>query len=151
MTRQMPRHLGKTNLFDGREDGDVLDLTIGAPGPSTLERVPELFTLAHSRLQSSSQERSQIYQYGPSWGYEPFLYHLAQYLTESYGSSVNPESLFLTAGATNGLWLVSSVFLPVGKGVVFVEDPTYFLALNIIQNTLGHKVVRVPMAVSTLI
>lgn len=49
-----------------------------------------------------------------------------------------PDSndLVVTAGATQGLSLLSSLFFTAGD-LVFVEDPTYFIALRILQEDLG--------------
>ena len=45
----------------------------------------------------------------------------------------------LTCGATHGLHLVASTLVQHG-GVVFVEDPTYFLALDVLQSDLGLQI-----------
>ena len=55
------------------------------------------------------------------------------------------EELVTTCGATSGLQLVSTVLLE-KNGIVFVEDPTYFISSSILAKDLGLKVVPVPMA-----
>ncbi|ASC72889.1 aminotransferase [Halomicronema hongdechloris C2206] len=55
---------------------------------------------------------------------------------------VRPERLFLTAGASHGLDLISGCFAQPGD-TVFVEAPTYFLALKILQGR-NLRIVSVP-------
>ena len=55
------------------------------------------------------------------------------------------EELVTTCGATSGLQLLATVLLD-KNGVVFVEDPTYFISSSILAKDLGLKVVPVPMA-----
>ena len=45
----------------------------------------------------------------------------------------------MTAGATHGLHLSGTVMFRNGD-TVFVEDPTYFIAINILKGELGMKV-----------
>jgi len=47
---------------------------------------------------------------------------------------VLPDDLVLTCGATSGLHLAASTLLnPGGETVIFVECPTYFIAMDILQ------------------
>ena len=55
------------------------------------------------------------------------------------------EELVTTCGATSGLQLLATVLLD-KNGIVFVEDPTYFISSSILAKDLGLKVVPVPMA-----
>ena len=57
------------------------------------------------------------------------------------------DSLILTTGASIGLFLAATTFLPAndGQGVVFLECPSYFIASSVFENDLGLKVVTVPM------
>lgn len=50
------------------------------------------------------------------------------------------DDITVTAGATHGLHLVGSVLLS-PKATVFVEDPTYFIAINILKDDLGLNIV----------
>ena len=45
----------------------------------------------------------------------------------------------VTAGATHGLHLVGSVLLP-PRATVYVEDPTYFIAINLLRDDLGLNI-----------
>ena len=46
----------------------------------------------------------------------------------------------LTAGATHGLHLVATTILG-PNAVVFIEDPTYFLAITMLRDDFGMKIV----------
>ena len=37
-------------------------------------------------------------------------------------------------------------FLPAGRGTVFMEAPSYFIASQMLAKDLGNKIVNVPMA-----
>ena len=49
------------------------------------------------------------------------------------------ENLVVTSGATHGLHLVASVLIG-ANAPVFVEDPTYFIAIDIVKKDLGRPV-----------
>ena len=49
------------------------------------------------------------------------------------------DSITVTSGATHGLHLVGSVILP-PRATVFVDDPTYFIAINILRDDLGLNI-----------
>ena len=136
------------SLFSAAVEGssDVTHLTVGAPGPSLLSRLPSLFTEASASLLSEAASEV-MFQYGPVAGTEHFRQELAKFLTRRYGDSVgvNKNELILTTGATNGLHLVTSSLVRSG-GVVFVENPSYFIALNILSGDMGLSVVPVNMA-----
>jgi len=52
------------------------------------------------------------------------------------------DELFITAGATHGINVLSSVFFEAGD-TIFVEDPSYFVALQMFKmakfNIVGGK------------
>lgn len=138
-------------LFDQKLKNDDVSLVIGAPGTFTLKRVVEIFEKSsihraqHAALDSASGNGA-IFEYGPRAGYKPFLEVLTEFLTEEYQSPVERMDLLLTPGATVGLWLAATALLPPGKGIVFMECPSYFIALSIVEKDLGHKPVAVSMA-----
>jgi DNA-binding transcriptional MocR family regulator len=55
---------------------------------------------------------------------------LARFLSESYAVEVSPENLFVSGGVSQALDLICSLFTRPGD-LIFVEEPTYFLALRI--------------------
>jgi histidinol-phosphate/aromatic aminotransferase/cobyric acid decarboxylase-like protein len=58
--------------------------------------------------------------------------------TDTHLGVVETENLVVTAGSTSGLHLVSTILMEPGA-VVFVEDPTYFIALEIFAKDLCFR------------
>ncbi len=146
--------MSPSDVDEGLADGyfpdvdttDVVDLRTGAPDKGQLREVKDIFCRAaqeHSRLPRADR----LFQYGPMRGPPRFTRELATFLNAGYASAlspVRPAGLLATAGATSGLWLVTSVLLS-RRAVVFVESPTYFIATHILRSDLGHRLVPVPM------
>ena len=81
--------------------------------------------------------------YGERQGDARFLEILAAFLEPHYGSPVDRESLFLTGGNSQALDLACSVFARAGD-TVFVEEPSYFLAFQIIRDR-GCRIRGIPV------
>ena len=123
--------------------GDTkINLSIGAPGPDLLSKLSPMFSEGCSNVLSRGSD--SLFQYGPETGTKLYRRELSQFLTSRYGSPVHPDQLILTTGATNGLHLAVSSLVKRG-GLVFVENPTYFIALDILKKDLGLEVVPVDM------
>ena len=123
--------------------GDTkLNLSVGAPGPSLLSKLSPMFSEGCSDVLSRSSD--SLFQYGPETGTKQYRQELSRFLSSRYGAPVQPDQLVLTTGATNGLHLAVSSLVQQG-GVVFVENPTYFIALDILKKDLGLEVVPVNM------
>jgi 2-aminoadipate transaminase len=105
---------------------DVIDLGLGDPSLSLLplELIREA---AQLRL---SQNDNSFLQYGVEQGDGHFRLTLADFLTRGYGFDVKPESLFVTNGISKALDLICTLYAKAGD-TIFVEEPTYFLALRI--------------------
>jgi 2-aminoadipate transaminase len=71
-------------------------------------------------------------QYGTELGDGYLRLALADFLTDAYGVVCDPEPIFITNGNSQAIDLVCSVFTKPGD-VVFVEEPSYFLALDIFR------------------
>ncbi|MBN1149074.1 MAG: PLP-dependent aminotransferase family protein [Anaerolineales bacterium] len=82
-------------------------------------------------------------QYGAEQGDGYFRRALADFLARAYGASVHPASLFVAAGASSALDLLCTLYTRPGE-LVFVEEPSYFLALRIFADH-GLKVVSLPI------
>ena len=83
-------------------------------------------------------------QYGLEQGNSDFRQDLASFLTNAYKSApIDPRLLFVTTGASAGLDLICSLFTQPGD-VIFVEEPSYFLALRIFHDH-GLRIVPVPV------
>ena len=117
----------------------MIDLGIGQPGMSLLP----LDALAQAADHCLSQNNPYILAYGAEQGNWYFRRALAGFLGEAYHFSVDPDDLFTTTGASQGLDFICRLFTRPGD-TVFVENPTYSLALGIFADH-GLKVVGLPM------
>src|SRR5262245_17717278 len=104
----------------------VIDLGLGDPLFSLLPR-DLIREAAQTRL---SQSDHSFLQYGAEQGDGYFRLALADFLGQGYGFDVKPESLFVTNGISKALDLICTLFTQAGD-TIFVEEPTYFLALRI--------------------
>lgn len=78
-------------------------------------------------------------QYGTEQGNGYFRMALAEFLGRGYGFSLDPDTLFVTNGISNALDLICAHFTRPGDSI-FVEEPTYFLALRIFADHDLHIV-----------
>ena len=104
----------------------MIDFSPGQPSPS-LHPLPQLREAAADRLAGSD---SPFLAYGAEQGDGYFRLALAGFLSEHYGIPVEADQLFVTAGASMGLDLLCTLFTKAGD-TIFVEEPSYFLALRI--------------------
>ncbi len=107
----------------------TIDLGLGDPQLSTLP-LELIRTAARSRLERGDRA---FLQYGVQQGDGRFRQALAGFLSRSYGAPVDPERLFITNGASGALDLVCSLYTQPGD-TVFVEEPSYFLALKMLKD-----------------
>lgn len=118
---------------------DFIDLGMGNPGLSLLP-VDILHKAAEAYF--SSKDPRPL-QYGAEQGHGPFRESLAGFLTRGYGFSVNPESLFISSGASSALDLICTLYTQPGD-IIFTEEPTYFLALRVFEDH-GLQVIPIPI------
>lgn len=115
-------------------------LNVGQPSPSLLS-----LNLLETALQGVNNiDDPSLLQYGDIPGYRHFREDFANFLEKQYSVDVNPDNLFVTNGVTGALSFFCSLFTEKGS-TVFVEEPTYFLALNIFKNDFKLNVKSVPM------
>ncbi len=114
-----------------------IDLGLGDPALSLLP-LDLIRKAAEERL---SQDDNRFLQYGAEQGDGYFRLALADFLTKGYGFQVHPEGLFITTGISSGLDLLCTLFTRPGD-TVFVEEPSYFLALRIFADH-GLRVVSI--------
>lgn len=132
------------HLFSCKNHNNVIDLSIGAPGPEILCKLPDMFQKATEKRMKQEQDFGNLFQYGPEQGIVSFRKNLADFLESEYESAVDIEELILTTGATNGLFLACSILLDT-NAVVYVENPTYFIALKLLAGDLGFRIKPIPM------
>lgn len=125
--------------FDEAPPPGTINLGIGQPSADLLP----VDLLREASESFFSEAHPFELNYGVLPGDERFLESLAGYLGEGYDATVSPESLFVTAGSSQALDFVSTVFSKSGD-IVFVEEPSYFLAFQIFRDH-GLNVVGVPI------
>jgi len=114
-----------------------IDLGLGDPQFSLLP----LDLLRQAAGERFSQEDPYFLQYGLEQGDPHLRGALAAFLSRAYSFPVEAESLFITAGVSSGLDLICSLYTRPGD-VIFVEEPTYHLALRIFTD---HHLQIVPL------
>ena len=92
----------------------------------------------------SVMRRDQItaLEYGASNGYAPLREGIAHILA-SQGLQTRPESILITAGSQQAIFLAAQVLLK-PNDTVLVENPTYPAAVDLFR-TLGYQIVGIPM------
>jgi DNA-binding transcriptional MocR family regulator len=107
----------------------VIDLGMGNPDFDLLP-----LDLLHQSAEKyfESADRRPL-QYGTEAGDGYFRHSLAAFLGSRYGNQVDPDRLFVTAGASSALDLLCTLYTRPGD-TIFVEEPTYFLALRIFED-----------------
>lgn len=104
----------------------LIDLGVGNPAPELLP----LELLRQAAAHALAQGDTAPLQYGYEAGDVRFREALAGFLTGQYDLKVDPGQLFVSNGVSQALDLVCTLHTQPGD-VVFVEEPTYFLALRI--------------------
>jgi len=116
-----------------------IDLGMGNPDLSLLP----LDAIHHSAEAFFASEDPRPLQYGAEQGDGYFRSALADFLSLAYETSTDPNQLFVTSGASSAIDLLCTLYTRPGE-VIFVEEPTYFLALRIF-NDHGLKIFPISM------
>lgn len=116
---------------------NFIDLGRGDPGLNLLP-LDMLQSAAQNRL---SQNDKEFLQYGTEKGDGYFRVAFANFLSKKYNFAVDIESLFITSGISGGLDLICTLLTKPGD-TIFVEEPSYFLALKIFADH-GLKVASI--------
>lgn len=125
--------------FDGAPDPGTINFGVGQPSADLLP--VELMRIATDDFLRSAQPIE--FNYGERQGDIRFLETLAKFLSDGYGTSVTPESLFVTAGNSQALDFICALFTWPGDTII-VEEPSYFLAFNIFTDH-GLNIVSIPV------
>jgi DNA-binding transcriptional MocR family regulator len=122
----------------------IIDLGMGNPD---FDLLPIELLHQSAEAQFATGDKRPL-QYGLERGDGYFRLALADFLTTAYGKRVDPEMLFVTAGASSALDLICSLYTKPGDQIL-VEEPSYFLALRIFEDH-GLRVIPVEMDTSGL-
>ncbi len=135
----------KIQTTQGYVDPDIINLAVGHPQDKFLP-LERLRRAAETRFAAGDP---YFMQYGVEQGDGYLRLALASFLSRGYGFPVDPENLMITNGASMGLALVCSLFTKPGD-TIFVEEPSYFLALKIFSD-YHLKTVSIPVDENGLI
>lgn len=119
-------------------DDGVIDLGWGHPDPAHLP-VAAVRAAAHALLDHDAEV---ALSYGDAQGPGALRDAIATRATDVWSERVGADDVLITAGASGALELVLSRFSQRGD-VVFVEQPTYFLALRVFADH-GLRIVPLP-------
>ena len=123
----------------------MIDFSPGQPSQSLLP----LALLRKAAADLLGGNDALFLAYGAEQGDGYFRTVLADFLAERYGIPVEADQLFVAAGASMGLDLLCTLFTRAGD-TIFVEEPSFFLALRIFSD--HHlKIVSLPMDADGLI
>ena len=115
-----------------------IDLGLGDP---QFDLLP-LDLIRGAARQRLDQNENEFLQYGAEQGDGYFRAALARFLSKGCEISINAEDIFVTSGISSGLDLLCTLFTRPGD-TIFVEEPTYFLALRIFADH-GLRVESIP-------
>ncbi|XP_043202050.1 2-aminoadipate transaminase-like isoform X1 [Amphibalanus amphitrite] len=132
------------DLEDLSSDANVLSLAYGGHNEDILNKAKELLAESTRHALEVEPPTCPNLNYGPQLGSDRFRSSLASFLSRRYGREVKSERLVLTCGATHALHLVTSQLFSEG-GLVLVEEPSYYLALGLLKDDLGMRLVSVPL------
>ncbi|MCL4835119.1 MAG: PLP-dependent aminotransferase family protein [Caldilineaceae bacterium] len=117
----------------------VIDFGIGQP---SFDLLP-LELMRRATAARFAEGDTELLSYGYEQGDGRFRQALADFLTAEYATAVTPQELMITAGASQALALICTLFTKPGD-TVFVEEPSYFLALRILREDFGLNAVPIP-------
>ncbi|MBK8432418.1 MAG: PLP-dependent aminotransferase family protein [Chloroflexi bacterium] len=120
-------------------DPTFINLGIGQPA---LNLLPLAQIQQGAQMWLAENDPSAL-NYGVEEGEGYLRVALAEWLSGEYGTAVSLSNLFISAGASQALDLICTLYSQPGD-VVLVEEPTYFLALRIFADH-GLQVVGVAM------
>jgi len=115
----------------------MIDLGVGNPDFSLLP-----LNMLHRASEACFARKDPTFlQYGTEQGHGYFRLALAEFLSQGYSFPVDFDNLFVNNGISSGLDAICAYFTHPGD-TIFVEEPTYFLALRIFAD---HDLRMVPI------
>lgn len=126
-------------ITQANPDPALINLGIGQPAMNLLP----LAQIQQGAQMWLAENDPSALNYGVEEGEGYLRVALADWLSGEYGTAVDLSELFISAGASQALDLICTLYSQPGD-VVLVEEPTYFLALRIFADH-GLRVVGVAM------
>ncbi len=111
---------------------DRINLNVGQPSPTLLN-----WTVFKESMSSIDESDNNILQYGPIQGFQKYREYIASlYQTIINDNICSKDNIFMTNGVSHALFLLASLY-KTEYSKIYVENPTYFLGLNIFRE-LGY-------------
>jgi len=117
---------------------DVVDFGVGQPG---FDLLPLALFKAAAAARFAGDDPSFL-AYGAEQGDGYLRTALAGFLGRAYGFAVDPANLFITAGASQAIDWLCTLYSKQGD-TIYVEEPTYLYAFPIFRDH-GLKVIGIP-------
>jgi 2-aminoadipate transaminase len=108
-----------SDLLKLTETPGIISFAGGTPSPEALP---------YKLIREILPELNIDLQYTPTQGIKSLRERLAKIYSDKWGTEITPDRILITSGSQQALDLIAKVFLD-GKDRVFVENPTYFVAL----------------------
>lgn len=108
-----------SNLLKLTETPGIISFAGGTPSPDALP---------YKIIKKILPELEIDLQYTPTQGIKSLREKIAKVYSDKWGIKITPDQILITSGSQQALDLIAKVFLD-GKDRVFVENPTYFVAL----------------------
>ena len=115
--------------YEVPEASQRINLGVGQPSPKLLRWENFMESMKHL-----DEKNNKIMQYGYIPGFQEYREKICKMLKEYTGDSeCNPEDMFMTNGISQGIFLLASL-LRKEYTKVYVQDPTYFIILNMFKD-----------------
>ncbi|XP_066590408.1 2-aminoadipate transaminase-like [Prorops nasuta] len=140
------RHLFNSDPIFNVYNSNVTNMSVGAPGPDLLKYCVDMMRAStlHRMEEEEKEGKYFLFQYGITPGLWECREELAKFLSKRYGDPVKRENLVLSCGATHGLQIfLTSLVAP--NGIIFVEEATYMIALDVFKQFPLMKIITIPM------
>jgi 2-aminoadipate transaminase len=115
--------------YEVPEASQRINLGVGQPSPKLLRW--EQFT---DSMKSIDEKNNKIMQYGYIPGFQEYREKICKMLSEHTGDTeCKPEDMFMTNGISHAIFMIASL-LRKNYSKVYVQDPTYFIILNMFKD-----------------
>lgn len=121
---------------------EMINLGVGQPRTNIFKNIVKSFQ-DYMREYSETDLSDELLQYGDIPGYYRFRKVLSEFLNKNGYIESKPENFFQTNGVTEAVQILT-ILLTKKDSLIVVENPTYFLMINIFKE-LGRQVVGINM------
>lgn len=119
---------------------DEVKFGVGQPSNEMLPL--DIIKNAMTEIVNNNNDKDLL-QYGDKGGFKECRKTVAEFVQKNTGQYATENDIFMTNGVTGAISLLCSIYKKSCK-YVFVENPTYFIALNIFKE-FGFEVIPIEM------